>query len=168
MRHFQTRVYRKTDFKLRIYRCFRRASTTRGRHSHEAHQAPQTPFHKARFRKTANCILEERCENSPRKRVYENRLLIGAPLLKYRPLSHEALRFTRATPWWENPEPKWTPNPTSMCATLIKSRILNGPEQSRRNDVAMAHEPIQAEDVNRPPLVRRPQIDRGTSRKPGK
>jgi hypothetical protein len=72
MRHFQTRYIHKQHFKLLVYRCFRRASTTRGRHSHEAHQAPQTPFHKARFRKTANCILEERCENSPQKRAKDN------------------------------------------------------------------------------------------------
>jgi hypothetical protein len=61
----------------------------------------QKRFHQARVQETANCILEERCENSPRKRVHKDWPLIWPPLLKYRPLSHEALRFTRATPWWE-------------------------------------------------------------------
>jgi hypothetical protein len=58
MRHFQMHVLHKTDFQLRVYRCFRRASTTRGRHSHEAHQAPQTRFHQARVGKTANSLLK--------------------------------------------------------------------------------------------------------------
>ncbi len=59
MRHFQMHVYRKTDFKLLVYQCFRWASTTRGRHSHEAHQAPQTQFHQARVGKTANSLLKK-------------------------------------------------------------------------------------------------------------
>ncbi len=85
------------------------ASTTCGQDSHQAPDTPQRRFHQAGVEETANCILEERCENSPRKRVYENRLLILSPLLKYRPLSPEALRFTRATPWWENPPKKIWP-----------------------------------------------------------
>jgi hypothetical protein len=63
-------------------------------------------FHQARVEETPNVILEERCENGPRKRVHKDWPLIGTPLMKYRLLSHEALRFTRATPWWENPPQK--------------------------------------------------------------
>jgi hypothetical protein len=105
MRHFQTRYIHKQDFKLLVYRCFRRASTTRGRHSHEAHQAPQSPKSSSPLEEKANVIIEERCENSPQKRAKDNPPKAA-----------------------KNPEPKWTPNPTSMCATLIKSRILNGPQ----------------------------------------
>jgi hypothetical protein len=57
-------------------------------------------FHQARVGKTANSLLKD-----------------GAKIhLKNDHNSTEE----RA----ENSEPKWTPNPTSMCATLIKSRIL--------------------------------------------
>ena len=102
MRHFQMHVYRKTHFHLLVYRRFRMASTTCGRHSHQAPDTPQMGFHQARVEEMANSLLKD-----------------GAKIhLKNDRNSTEE----RA----ENSEPKWTPNPTSMCATLIKSRIYDG------------------------------------------
>jgi hypothetical protein len=86
MRHFQMHVYRKTDFKLRVYRCFRRASTTRGRHSHEAHQAPQTRFHQAGVQETANSLLKNSAKIHLKNRRLHKSTETCAPTIEIPPV----------------------------------------------------------------------------------
>ena len=88
MRHFQMHVLHKTDFQLLVYQCFRWASTTRGRHSHEAHQAPQTPFHQARVGKTANSLLK----NSAKIHLKNERKIIRPTGLKVAEKSTENIQ----------------------------------------------------------------------------
>jgi hypothetical protein len=132
MRHFQMHVLHKTDFQLLVYRHFRRASTTRGRHSHEAHQAPQTRFHQAGVEETANSLLKDGAKihlknerkinrQTPPKLLSNVRSKVSPN--KRAPQTDFSKAGFRQTAFRVGIFPK-LPKRSPRCATLIKSRVL--------------------------------------------
>jgi hypothetical protein len=86
MQHFQTRYIHNQHFKLLVYQCFRWASTTRGRHSHEAHQAPQTRFHQAGVEETANSLLKNSAKIHLKNRRLHKSTQTRAPTIEILPV----------------------------------------------------------------------------------